>query len=378
MPAENIARYFNEIDTLQYALFDKINDILSLQDVSLGQVETVESKRSVLCQSANKMINKISDILQVIDTKIRQVRPDEATTNLFQEKHELYVEKVQYLKQQLKESQLKAYKTENDLIHKQRLEQYVKTEELGTKDDLFAGRTISPAKADGSVDDQILTQNKNITSSLKLTKQLMTMSVMQTELNIDTIDQQSKDLSNLNDKLIDLESVLLKSRQIVKFIEKQDRHDRRRIYMALGFLLVCCAWVIWRRILKLPVKIMLWTFMRMFGVVSWVASKTPDLKGSASEVSQTSWLTEAASVSESLASEIASLLDDLSEVIQEVSQIEGVEASTVAEVTETVTETTLIAAHKSGDEVLVESGEPYIQDVGEVTFETWEPPHDEL
>lgn len=349
----DVLKYFQEIDQLQFEVFDIIDEILDLKNVSISESESLESRRTTLCRSANKQINKIPDLLKVIETQIRQVGPDEAAMNLLQEKRALYEAKVRHLKLKLKDTQLAAHKMENELIHTQRIEKYATEEStLGTRDDLFAGRTRTQASDDRPVEDQVLTQNKNITSSLKLTKQLMTMSVMQTELNIDTVDQQSKDLTNLNDKLIDLGSVLTKSRQIVKFIEKQDKHDKRRIYASLGFLLLVSAWVIWRRVLKLPVKIMLWTLMKVFGVVSWVSSKPvlnkPEIYATVvPEPISSMWLEAPGSI---------------------ISTVEASNAETKLSMTVELVETRA----ETHTESTINTDEAYIQEVEHASFESWE------
>lgn len=275
---DGISYCFQEIDSVQFAAYEKINQIANIKDGDCAAGESLDEKRVALAKSVNVLLSKIPDLLAVIEVNIQQVSNADLDALLLREKLAIYKEKLPNLRRKFKESQLLAYSQEHVIIHDQRIQEYGKHDDpvsLGTKEDLFAGRTLKKDdEQDGKpIDDQILTQNKNITASLKLTKQLMTMSVMQTELNIETLDQQTKDMSSLNDKLIDLESVLLKSKQIVKFIEKQDRRDRTRIYIALGFLLLCSAWVAWRRILKTPVKILMWTLLKFFGVFNWVASK---------------------------------------------------------------------------------------------------------
>lgn len=282
MASETIDLFFLKIDRIQFEVFDKIDEVLNLNKTP-SQTQSIEERRSTLSKSANAQITKIPGLLDVLSVQIKQVTNAELSSQHYNEKFLLYKEKVNYLKLKLRESQLIASSMEHELIHKQRIQEYVKEESLQPEDlraELFAGRSQeSTENNEKSIDEQVLTQNQNITSSLKLTKQLMTMSVMQTELNIDNLVQQSRDLNKLNDKLVDLESVLLKSRQIVKFIEKQDKHDKRRIYASIGFLLLCSAWVLWRRVFKLPVKILLWSLLKFFGVFNWVVSKYPSPLG---------------------------------------------------------------------------------------------------
>lgn len=268
-------KYFNHIDQLQYTTFSKIRQII---DIPSG--ESINDTRKELSKEASVLLNEIRNNLKIIEIKLQGNH-----LKLTKTKYQAYQQKFLGLKAKLRESQMKSSENEDELVHRKRVDKYVKSvlEKLernksskDLREDLFAGRSENDQKAgnDNTVKDQILIHNKSITNSLQLTRQLMSTSVMQTELNIDSIDQQSKDLSQLNNKLLDLNVVLKRSRQIVRFIEKQDKKDKQRIYLSIGFLLLCCAWVIWRRILKLPVKIMLWGFFKVFGIVNWFSVKT--------------------------------------------------------------------------------------------------------
>ncbi|QRG35777.1 hypothetical protein FDK38_000100 [Candidozyma auris] len=261
---------------LKYSVFENIEEIRSLSAKD-DESTSIESKKETLTKQAQSSISQMSDLLSVLELLILQCAPRSAEENLLWEKLSIHKLTVQHLKDKLKDSQIAAYEQESKQVHAQILEEYVnkwRAEEEDTRGQLFAGRSAQPTgEKEKPIEEQVLNKNESITNNLKLTHQLMQMSVAQTELNIDTIGQQTKDLSTLNDKLVDLESLLNKSRQIVKFIEKQDKHDKRRIYLSIGFLLTCFAWVIWHRILKLPTKILLWTLLRAFGVVTWATSK---------------------------------------------------------------------------------------------------------
>lgn len=284
--ATTINACFDEIDQLQNSTYRVIN-IISEANYVKDSDELPEVARSSKVKEANELIKQIPDLLCVIDVALKNSNHSEEGMAYLREKYDLYSIKVTTLKDKLKEAQLEAYKKENESIHEQILTKYncapakseIDKENKPLSTDLFAGRSAkSEAKNGKSVEDQITTHNKNITSSLKQTRQLMTMSVMQTELNIDSLDQQYKDLLKFNSKMMDMETILLKSRQIVKFIERQDQKDKRRIYFAVGFLLLCSAWVLWRRVLKTPFKILMWTILKTFGLINWITAKAPTEK----------------------------------------------------------------------------------------------------
>lgn len=269
-----ISRIFELVDRAQADVYEKFLEMDEIGDEFVSSELNSDEQRALLVKQADTLISKIPDLLRVIESQLKQLPIEESQKFNYPEKLVLYKEKPLFLRSQLKDIQLLSLTAEAEYFHKKRIERYVKPYEESLpqdmKSELFAGRSESKESSEQTIEDQILSHNKNITNSLKLTKRLMTMSVMQTELNIDNLDQQSKDLSQLNDKLVDLESVLQRSRRIVKFIEKQDKKDRRRIYISFGFLLLCCLWVLWRRVLKVPVKILMWTLFRVFGVIGWV------------------------------------------------------------------------------------------------------------
>lgn len=274
--ATTIERCFHEIDQLQHSAYDIIGSISNAEYFEDSE-ENPEGARSAKVKEANNFIRQIPELLCVVNVSLQNCSQPESKLSYFQEKYELYRLIEPNLKEDLKKAQLEAYKKENQVIHQQRLTKYnckAEMKESGKSTDLFAGRSQkSQASKDGTcVEDQITTHNKNITSSLKQTRQLMNMSVMQTELNIDSLDQQYKDLHTFNSKMVDMESILLKSRQIVKFIERQDRNDKKRIYLAIGFLILCSAWVLWRRVLKTPFRIFMWTILKTFGFVNWITA----------------------------------------------------------------------------------------------------------
>lgn len=263
-----------ELSRLRNEVFENIEDIKNIEDDGFDSIET---KRNTLTKRAHYSINQMNDLLSVLEILISQQAPRKADQDFLWEQFALHKLTVRNLKERLRDSQTTAYEEESKRVHGQIIDEYVKkwsdqNEDL--REQLFAGRSMAQEETgEKPIEEQVLTQNKNITNSLKLTKQLMTMSVMQTELNTETLEQQTRDLHKVNDKLVDLDSLLNKSRQIVKFIEKQDKRDKRRIYFSIGFLLLCLAWVIWHRILKLPVKMLTWSLLKVLGVVSWFTTK---------------------------------------------------------------------------------------------------------
>jgi len=279
--SSELDNYFKRLDELQFAVFAKINEIIDDSDPTASQGEdSIETKRIKSTKDANGLILKFRDILKVIEINLSGNEDDQLSI-----RYQIYKEKLINVKLKLRECQLQSYNSENELIHKQRIAKYSpiikdNTNEADLRRDLFSARSTKDDSKikNQTIQDQILTHNKSITSSLQSTRQLMSTSIVQTELNIDSVEQQTKDLSNLNDKFTDFESLLNKSKNIVKFIEKQDRKDKNNIYLSIGFLLLCSAWVVWRRLLKMPVKFFLWSLFKIFKIFNriFVTSSSKD------------------------------------------------------------------------------------------------------
>lgn len=252
------------LDEIQFEIFNKIEGFIALNE--LDNREKTDADRFKIIAEATKLILKYYNYLQVFRANI--------TTDKEKELCSLYESKLKYLKVRLREVQLFENNLENELIHRRRIEKYRprSTTEQSLKKELFQGRSLNGLEkaSTETVEDQILFQNKKITSSLQSTRHLLSSSILQTELNIDSLDQQSKDLGDLNNQLFKLSDILTKSSQVVKFIEKQDRNDKRRIYMSIYFFIACCSWVIWKRILRIPTKFFLWSLLRVFRIFNWL------------------------------------------------------------------------------------------------------------
>ncbi|CUS21656.1 LAQU0S03e07668g1_1 [Lachancea quebecensis] len=129
------------------------------------------------------------------------------------------------------------------------------------------GRAEQQSQGEGagqpvSKKQQLLTTNKKITSTLMRTSHLLQSSVMQSELNLGELQEQTRSMHKLNDRFDSLSGVLHTSSKIVKIINDSSGRERRQIYTGLSFLGLCIAWVLWRRIFKLPVKLALWMWFR--------------------------------------------------------------------------------------------------------------------
>ena len=110
----------------------------------------------------------------------------------------------------------------------------------------------------------LLTQTKKLTNKLARSNQMLQSGILQSELNLDELRQQTKTLEVVSDRYSQFQVVFDKTSELVKTLEKASNKEKRDVYLSLGFLVACISWVIWRRILKLPVKMVLWLCFKFF------------------------------------------------------------------------------------------------------------------
>ncbi|KAI5968078.1 SEC20 [Candida margitis] len=183
-----------------------------------------------------------------------------------------------------------------------------------TREQLFSNRS-SQKTADASISQQINQQNTKITSSLQKSRDLLSTTILQSELNIDSIDQQTKDLTKLNESFIQFSDLLNKSRGIIKFIEKQDKSDRQRIYLSMGFFILCCCWVLYRRVLRRPISILFWSFFKIFNIFNWILGTRSRMESANEKVESLSVI--ASTTAELLSTALSAASEDpLSETLQ--------------------------------------------------------------
>lgn len=293
---------YNKLDVLQQKALSKIKDIINAIDsYNIEDEHNFDVHSQKLTHEAYSVISEYKNLLSL-------------SKNTDSLAYHVYHDRLTDLKVKLREAQLTNSRATNELIQRQILLKYnrVSTGAEGTKtleeqrDELFRGKSQKAAETSKlSGQAQLLDKNKAITASLQTTRQMMSTSIMHTELNIDTIDQQSKDLSQLNDKFTDFNDLLNKSRAIVKFIQKQDRDDKNKIYLSLGFLAISCAWVIWRRILKMPVYFMLWSFFKIFRIFNWMIGPSAAITASQEAIIVASTTSTAALISATMATSMA-------------------------------------------------------------------------
>lgn len=326
--------FLKRLDLLLHDIHDNLSQL-----VQINQNESIDDAKyelSKVIRDINKQLLSYKEYLQILHNRLGHSKSD---TAVYDQYHSKYV----FLKSKTRDFHLYSHKLNNEIIHKQRIERYSLDEkdtfpdlnsQESAREQLFAHRSkkIQEAK-ETSVNEQILKLNKLITTSLQTSRQLLSTSVLQSELNIDLLDQQTKDLRRLNEDFLKFNDLLARSRQIVKFIEKQDKSDRRRIYLSIGFFLLCCSWVVYKRILRTPLRLLLWSFFKIFRIFNWLFVSLDSLEKMGTE--------------EILTAIMASSIS--TESIESIGTV--IESSVTLETSETISDTILLMVSEVSDVV---------------------------
>ncbi|KAI5956907.1 SEC20 [Candida jiufengensis] len=320
---------YERLDQLQNETFAQLDAL----------VQTIDLKEEAeYSKASTKILSKIHQKLLAFKDYLRILKLNNSKT-VNTSTYQIYELKYKSLKSKLKYLEIYINDTQDKNLQQWRLQHFnlfqpTADEELSEsqmRDKLFSNRAAQKTN-EASIAQQIHDQNTKITSSLQTSRDLLSASILQSELNIDSIDQQTKDLAKLNENFIQFGDLLNKSRGIIKFIEKQDKQDRQRIYLSIGFFLLCCIWVIYRRVLRRPIRILLWSFFKIFNIFGWILSgfKTKrDFDGVKQE------LITATMIATTAATDLLSTITDTSSTTTELTSI----ATTIEKLSEILEET---------------------------------------
>ena len=165
-------------------------------------------------------------------------------------------------KQKLKQRVQNDHYDKLSQIDELRNEAIEKHSQLRTKDTVKDTRTMDIQAT--STKSQLLSQTKKLSNNLIKGNQILQSSILQSNLNLDELRQQTSSLQTVDDKYDQFQSIVTKTSSLVKSLEKASNQEKRDVYLALFFLIACVTWVIWRRILKMPVKLFLWMCFKFF------------------------------------------------------------------------------------------------------------------
>ncbi|ODQ78091.1 hypothetical protein BABINDRAFT_168668 [Babjeviella inositovora NRRL Y-12698] len=340
--------YFLEISNLQF----EILKTLRTQPTASGSIDGFRSDVESAHHDCLQKLRKIQKLLVLMDFNLQndtEIHLDPIARLEYAAQIEKVKDITNYLKTQVRSFQLQSLETEREIAHQIRLKKFTNSyfteseekSEQELRDELFANRQTETANQEKSINAQILAKNASITHSLKHSRQLIESSILQSELNIEELTTSTKDMHQLADKYSNFNVVLQNTGKLVKFINSQNKKDRRNIMMALAFFTFCCVWVIWRRILRRPVMLLVWVVLKLLGVtrifgkvfgsrgdtvtltpLSQVIASTTEVLASTTEVLAENTLQSVVdAVTSSLAQTVEAVQPDSSEVVTAITTI---------------------------------------------------------
>lgn len=109
--------------------------------------------------------------------------------------------------------------------------------------------------------ERLLRQNTKLTDKLQNVNALIKSTLLAGEINISELDISTNSISNLGESYAFFGDVLNKTNGLVKSINKASKSERAIIYRSLYFFISVCCWILWRRIFKRPVLLVLWLIL---------------------------------------------------------------------------------------------------------------------
>ncbi|CAL9738086.1 protein transport protein Sec20p [Monosporozyma servazzii] len=174
-----------------------------------------------------------------------------------------YINWIHGYKRQLRESVLYIQETKLNTIDKLRddtIESNLQTVATTQPDT----GTYQLKNKQTSTRDQLLNKTQMLTNNLIKSNTFLQSSILQSDLNLDDLKQQTHSLTQVQDKYSQFEAIFNKTNNLVKSLEKASNQEKRDVYIALGFLCMAISWVVWRRIFKGPTKLFLWILFKFF------------------------------------------------------------------------------------------------------------------
>jgi hypothetical protein len=120
-----------------------------------------------------------------------------------------------------------------------------------------------------SAQEKLLKQNTLLTDKLQNVNALMKSTLLAGEINLNELEISTKSLSNLSDSYEFFGNILNKTNTLVKSINKASKSERAMIYRSLYFFTSVCCWILWRRIFKRPLLLVLWLIYTPIKTLFW-------------------------------------------------------------------------------------------------------------
>ncbi|KAK7203175.1 Sec20-domain-containing protein [Myxozyma melibiosi] len=244
-------------DSLLADLASLHSQITSLTASLLKLSTDNESARSQLAARIHSALRAADALAERADTLLLDpAASKDLSTRLYELKEDLKLDRSAYRKAQLasRKSTLARQRQERDLL-------------------FSSPRSSSSSSTPTPSQPRSLRAAEDATQSLRRTHTLLEAEIARSSLSLDVLDSSNATLRKLERQYSAFDVVLGASRKVIAVLEQADKWDRIYMLASLAFLLVVVTWVLWRRVLKGPVKLILWTAVHGGKAVSWAISR---------------------------------------------------------------------------------------------------------
>lgn len=121
-----------------------------------------------------------------------------------------------------------------------------------------------------SSEDQMVNKSEDITNTLRRVHQMAQTEVIKSSINMEELEYSTKSLRELQGKYNAFDVMLNGSHRLIRHLEEADKWDRFYMIASLSFLAAVLFWIIWRRILKAPTMLLLWTLTKGFNLAAYI------------------------------------------------------------------------------------------------------------
>lgn len=125
-----------------------------------------------------------------------------------------------------------------------------------------------------SAKESLLNTNTQLTDKLQNVSALMKSTILASELNMAELELSNSTLVHLGERYSVFGDVLKKTNSLVTQINKASKRDRVMIYRAIYFFIAVSVWILYRRLLRKPIRLVLWLVFSSIKLVLWGASST--------------------------------------------------------------------------------------------------------
>ncbi|KAK9323465.1 Sec20-domain-containing protein [Lipomyces orientalis] len=248
----------DEVVALHTAIAHQITQLLKLATDDEAARSRLASKIHDQLREADILIEAADVLMQdYTDTGDGSVSKTVLAGKLHEAKEDLKLDRSSYRKAQLlsRQATLKTQRQERELLF------------ASAKSHQRVSTTSTPPVSNA------LRTAEEATAALRRTHQLLEAEVTRSALSLEVLEESNTALKKLTTQYTAFDVLLGTSRRVISVLEQADKWDRIYMLGAMGFLLLVLCWILWRRVFRVPFKLVIWTLVKGGKVVNWAVGR---------------------------------------------------------------------------------------------------------